>query len=72
MKTVISYNRIWQVAYPIILGSIAQNLIVFTDTAFLGRVGDIALGASALGGLFYLAVVMLGFGFGTGIQIIIA
>ncbi|MDP2724149.1 MAG: MATE family efflux transporter [Bacteroidales bacterium] len=72
MKTVVSYKRIWQVAYPIILGSIAQNLIVFTDTAFLGRVGDIALGASALGGLFYLAVVMLGFGFGTGIQIIIA
>jgi putative MATE family efflux protein len=72
MKTTVSYQRIWQVAYPIILGSIAQNLIIFTDTAFLGRVGDIALGASALGGLFYLAVVMLGFGFGTGVQIIVA
>lgn len=72
MKTKVSYSRIWQVAYPIILGSIAQNLIIFTDTAFLGRVGDIALGASALGGLFYLAVVMLGFGFGTGVQIIVA
>ncbi|PIY30411.1 MAG: MATE family efflux transporter [Bacteroidetes bacterium CG_4_10_14_3_um_filter_42_6] len=72
MKTIVSYKRIWLVAYPIILGSIAQNIIIFTDTAFLGRVGDIALGASALGGLFYLAVVMLGFGFGTGVQIIIA
>ncbi len=72
MKTEVSYNRIWQVAYPIILGSIAQNIMIFTDTAFLGRVGDIALGASALGGLFYLAVVMLGFGFGTGVQIIVA
>ncbi len=72
MKTNVSYQRIWQVAYPIILGSIAQNLITFTDTAFLGRVSDIALGASALGGLFYLAVVMLGFGFGTGVQIIVA
>ena len=72
MKTLVSYSRIWQVAYPIILGSVAQNLIIFTDTAFLGRVGDIALGASALGGLFYLAVVMLGFGFSTGVQIIIA
>jgi putative MATE family efflux protein len=71
-KTTITYKRIWLVAYPIILGSIAQNLINFTDTAFLGRVGEIALGAGALGGLFYLAVIMLGLGFGTGAQIIIA
>lgn len=68
----IKYSRIWQIAYPIILGSIAQNLINFTDTAFLGRVGEIALGAGALGGLFYLAVIMLGLGFSTGAQIIIA
>jgi putative MATE family efflux protein len=72
MKTTIPYSRIWNVAYPIILGSIAQNLVNFTDTAFLGRVGEIALGAGALGGLFYLAVIMLGLGFSTGSQIIIA
>lgn len=71
-RTSITYSRIWQVAYPIILGSIAQNLINFTDTAFLGRVGEVALGAGALGGLFYLAIMMLGMGFGTGAQIIIA
>lgn len=72
MKSSITYKRIWNVAYPIILGSIAQNLINFTDTAFLGRVGEIALGASALGGIFYLAIIMLGLGFGTGAQIIVA
>lgn len=71
-KTNIKYNRIWLVSYPIILGSIAQNLINFTDTAFLGRVGEIALGAGAIGGLFYLAVIMLGLGFSIGAQIIIA
>jgi putative MATE family efflux protein len=72
MKTTIPYSRIWSVAYPIILGSVAQNLVNFTDTAFLGRVGEIALGAGALGGIFYLAVIMLGLGFSTGSQIIIA
>ena len=71
-KTDIKYSRIWQIAYPIILGSVAQNLINFTDTAFLGRVGEVALGAGALGGIFYLAVIMLGLGFSTGAQIIIA
>jgi len=68
----ISYRRIWLIAYPIILGSVAQNLINFTDTAFLGRVGEVALGAGALGGIFYLAVFMLGMGFGMGEQIIVA
>lgn len=72
VKTSIGYRRIWSISYPIILGSIAQTIINVTDTAFLGRVGEVALGASAIGGLFYLAIVMLGFGVGIGAQIIIA
>ncbi len=72
MRKDISYKRIWVIACPIILGSIAQNLINFTDTAFLDRVGEVALGAGALGGIFYLAVFMLGLGFGMGEQIIVA
>lgn len=60
------------VAWPIILGSVAQNVITVTDTAFLGRVGEVALGASAIGGIFYLAVAMLGWGFGMGAQIIVS
>ena len=72
MEKNISYKKIWQVSYPIILGSIAQNLINFTDTAFLGRVGEVALGGGALGGIFYLAVFMLGLGFGMGEQILVA
>jgi putative MATE family efflux protein len=72
LKTTISYNRVWQIAYPIIIGSIAQNVINVTDTAFLGRLGEVALGAGAIGGLFYLAIVMLGWGFGIGVQIVIA
>jgi putative MATE family efflux protein len=60
------------IAYPIIIGSIAQNLLNITDTAFLGRVGQVALGAGAIGGIFYLISVMLAWGFGIGSQIIIA
>jgi putative MATE family efflux protein len=72
LKTSIPYSRVWQIAYPIIIGSIAQNIINVTDTAFLGRLGDVALGAGAIGGLFYLAIVMLGWGFGIGTQIVVA
>jgi len=51
---------------------VAQNVVNVTDTAFLGRVGEVELGASAIGGLFYIAIFMLGFGFGSGAQILIA
>jgi len=66
------YKRIWTISYPIILSLIAQNAVNVTDTAFLGRVGEIELGASAIGGLFYISLFMLGFGFSIGGQILIA
>jgi len=72
MKTSIRYREIWKIAYPIILGSIVQNIISVTDTAFLGRVGEVELGAAAIGGVFYLTLIMLGFGFSIGSQIIVA
>lgn len=67
-----SYKNIWKITYPIILGYMAQNLVYVVDTAFLGRVSEVALGAAAIAGLYYMAVFMLGMGFGTGTQIIIA
>ena len=67
-----SYKKIWQITYPIVLTLIAQNVINVTDTAFLGRVGEVELGASALAGIFYIAIFMLGYGFSTGTQIMIA
>lgn len=67
-----SYGKIWLVSYPIILSLLAQNIINVIDTAFLGRVGEVELGASAIAGLFYIAVFMLGFGFSIGTQIMIA
>ena len=43
-----------------------------TDTAFLGRVGEVELGASAIAGVYYLAIFMMAFGFSIGAQILIA
>ena len=66
-----TYSNIWRISYPIIIGLTAQNLMVVIDTAFLGRLGEITLGASAIGGIFYLCLVMLGTGFSVGLQIMI-
>jgi len=66
-----SIRHIWNVSYPIIIGLLAQNIINVTDTAFLGRVGEIELGASAMGGIFYICLFTIFFGFSSGAQIII-
>lgn len=72
MKLTFSYKHIWTIAYPIIIANIAQNIVNITDTAFLGRVGVLELAASAIAGVFYFVFFMMGFGFATGTQIIIA
>ncbi len=70
-----SYRDIWRIAYPILAGMAMEHVIGMTDTAFLGRLpgqaGEVALGASALGSVFYLAVFVLGLGFTIGCQILI-
>lgn len=72
MKAQISNKEIWNIALPIMLGNMAQTIINFTDTAFLGHLGVIALGASMLAGLFYYVFTTIAAGFAIGIQIIIA
>lgn len=72
MKAQITSKEIWSIALPIMLGNMAQTIINFTDTAFLGHLGVIALGASMLAGLFYFVFTTVATGFAIGIQIIIA
>jgi putative MATE family efflux protein len=67
-----TYKRIWQIAWPVMIGSIAQNLINVIDTAFLAHLNETALGAAAIGGLFYLTLAMVGAGLGIGSQIIMS
>ena len=66
-----SYRNIWKVAYPILISLVMEQMIGLTDTAFLGRVGEIELGASAIAIIYYMILFMAGFGFSIGAQIII-
>jgi len=65
-------REIVQLAYPIILGSIAQVLLSTVDTIMLGRLSSTALAAAGMGATVYLTVVM---GFGAlclGVQTLVA
>ncbi|MDL2331322.1 MATE family efflux transporter, partial [Odoribacter sp. OttesenSCG-928-A06] len=70
--TSLSNKSIWKIAYPIIFGNLAQTLIVLIDTAFLGRVSPVALGAAMMSGIYYYVYSTLAWGFSIGIQIIVA
>lgn len=71
-KTVYTNKEIWKIAYPCLISLVMEQMIGVTDTIFLGHVGEVELGASALAGVYYVVIFMLGFGFTTGAQIIMA
>ena len=66
-----SFTSIWRITFPILVSLVMEELLGMTDTAFLGRVGEIELGASAIAGVYFTILYMLGFGFSIGVQIII-
>lgn len=65
-------KQILQITFPVLISLLMEHLIGLTDTAYLGRVGEVELGASALAGVYYLVIYMLGFGFSIGAQVLIA
>ena len=67
-----TYKQIWLINFPVMMSILMEQLINITDAIFLGHVGEVELGASALAGIYYLAVYMLGFGFSIGLQVMIA
>ena len=74
VKEMITYGnfQIIKISIPLVLGMMIQVMVGLTDTAFLGRVGEVELGASAIGGIFYIMVYMVLQSLGVGAQIIMA
>ncbi len=67
-----TYKEIWQISYPIILGSLAHSFNQLIDTAFLGHSSKSALEAITLAGIYYFVFVFIAGGFARGCQVIIA
>lgn len=68
----ISYKHICKITLPVLVSLLVEYLIGFTDTAYLGRVGETELAAAALAGTYYMIIYMIGFGFSIGAQVLIA
>jgi len=72
MSSLPSYKIIWNISWPMMVGMLAEQIVGVVDTAFLGHVGDLELAASAIASTFFIIMFIVGMGFGTGTQILIA
>ena len=43
-----TYKQIWLINFPVMMSILMEQLINITDAIFLGHVGEVELGASAL------------------------
>lgn len=68
----VSYGKIFAISAPIMLASAGQNVVTLADGIFLGRVGEVELGAIGFVGVFYMVIAAIGYGFSRGGQIMIA
>src|ERR1700760_219733 len=67
-----NYKDIIKIAAPVMLASIAQSSISFTDTAFLGKLSDVYGAAIGIVSVYYLFFFMLGFSYTKSTQILVA
>ena len=65
-------REILLLAYPVIIGMISHTVLNLVDTAMVGRLGDVALGAVGLGSFFILVTVLVFGSFHVGMQAITA
>lgn len=59
---------ILRTALPMLASLLLEQFVGMTDAIFLGRYGEVELGASAIGGIVFLIVLMQGYGFSVGAQ----
>lgn len=69
MKVSVANSDIIRLALPISLALLIPQINFFTNTAFLGRLGEVELGVNGIAGIFYLTLSMIGYGLNSGIQV---
>lgn len=66
------YKTILKTALPLLLSLVLEQIIGLTDVAFLGHYGEIELAAAALSTVFFLVLLMQGYGYSIGSQALMA
>ncbi len=64
--------RVFQLAYPVMLGMMTQVILNIVDTAMVGRLGAASLAATGLGSMAFLVISLSFESLGTGTQILVS
>ncbi len=64
--------EVWKLAGPVVIGMVSQTLLNVVDTAMVGRLGAVALGAAGLGGVLSWMVLGAFGALNTGTQAVAA
>lgn len=67
-----SNRQIIKIAAPICLALIIPQINHMTNTAFLGRLGELELAANGIAGIYYLVMYMIAYGLNNGLQVLIS
>lgn len=68
----ISYSSILKMTVPVMFGMMAEYIVYIINAAFLSRVDGDSFVASGNAGLFYVTLMMVGYGIANSAQIVIA
>lgn len=66
------FKDIIKIAAPVIVASMAQTSISVADTAMMGRLGEVQVGAIGIVSVYYLMLFMIGFSYTKSTQILVA
>ncbi|WP_212005837.1 MATE family efflux transporter [Chitinophaga sp. HK235] len=72
MQLEVHNRQIIKIAAPICLALIIPQFNHMTNTAFLGRLGELELAANGIAGIYYLVMYMIAYGLNNGMQVLIA
>ena len=67
-----NFSTIFSIGFPLFLGNLAWTFVTLTDQAFMGQVGRVEEAAIGPVSIFYSLIVLLGFGFSRGTQLLVA
>lgn len=72
MERIPSFREILKIAVPIMIGGISESISAVVDTAFMGKLGTMAIDGMGMATIFLLMIFMIGWAFSRSVQILVS
>jgi putative MATE family efflux protein len=72
MERIPSFREILKIAVPIMIGGVSESISAVVDTAFMGKLGTLAIDGMGMTNIFLLMIFMIGWSFSRSVQILVS